>query len=129
MLSNKYERLERPRIRYDEFKEEGASPLHLLYEGRYMRVPQGFGYDNRDLTYGNEHPQQAEQDFETHRKEIRQNAKEIQNLSLQNSGQKRITRHPAVEPDSFIEDPEFKYVQFNDDKDQRNFNPERYRSK
>lgn len=136
MSTNKtlYERLERPRLRYDEFKEEDVSPFQLLYEGRYMKVPQGFGYDNRDSSYGNEKYKKAEEEFQTNRKEIKQNSKEIQSLALRDSGHKRITRHPLVEPDSFIEDPEFKYVQFNDNRDvtnwkQQSFDPKRYRTK
>lgn len=114
---SRYQPLQKPTISYDDFKKNGVSPFHLLYEGRYMMVPRGFGYGDRDTYYPNEHEVQAEKAYIENREQVEKNAKELNDLAFKQSGSKRIMRHPAIEPDSLIEDPKFKYVQFNSERD------------
>ena len=86
-----------------------------------MVVPRGFGYDERDSYYENEQPESAGRTFERRRESCLEYAKELNNTALKQSGNKRISRHPHIEPDAVVEDPEMKYVDFNSPVNVSNF--------
>lgn len=75
--------------------------LHTLYPGKYLGTPH---YSGIDIPH--EHPELLARILEEEAQNVRESRHLLHNINLELGGIGKINRHPAVEPERTIEDPQ-----------------------